>query len=71
MLNALTWETDLDARAYQPRTTFFERAAAAGVAVSSVALQRFADTGLTEAALAAPSSWATRTTTTSSPGVRR
>ena len=51
VLNALTWETDLDARAYQPRTTFFERAAAAGVAVSSVALQRFADTGLTEAAL--------------------
>ncbi len=51
VLNALTWESDLDARAYQPRTTFFERAAAAGVSVSSVALQRFADTGLTEAAL--------------------
>ena len=51
VLNGLTWETDLDARRYQPKATFFERAAAAGVAVSSVALQRFADTGLTEAAL--------------------
>ena len=51
ILNALTWESDLVARAYQPKPTFFERAAAAGVAVSSVALQRFADTGLTEAAL--------------------
>lgn len=51
VLNALTWDTDLDARAYQPKPTFFERASAAGVAVSSVALQRFADTGLTEAAL--------------------
>lgn len=51
VLNALTWETELDPRAYQPKPTLFERASAAGVAVSSVALQRFADTGLTEAAL--------------------
>lgn len=51
VLNALTWESDLSARSYQPRPTFFERAAAAGVLVSSVALQRFAGTGLTEAAL--------------------
>lgn len=51
ILNALTWESDLLARAYQPRDTFFERAAAAGVAVSSVGLQRFQGSGLTEAAL--------------------
>ena len=51
ILNALTWESDLLARAYQPRPTFFERAAAAGVTVSSVGLQRFQGSGLTEAAL--------------------
>ena len=37
ILNALTWESDLVARAYQTKPTFFERAAAAGVSVSSVA----------------------------------
>jgi predicted AlkP superfamily pyrophosphatase or phosphodiesterase len=51
ILNALTWESDLVARAFQPRPTFFERAAAAGVAVSSVGLSRFQGSGLTEAAL--------------------
>ena len=51
ILNALTWESDLVARAYQPRPTFFERAADAGVSVSSVGLGRFRGTGLTEAAL--------------------
>jgi predicted AlkP superfamily pyrophosphatase or phosphodiesterase len=51
VLNALTWETDLTGRSYQPKPTFFERATAAAVAVSTVTLQRFADTGLTEAAL--------------------
>jgi predicted AlkP superfamily pyrophosphatase or phosphodiesterase len=51
ILNALTWESDLVARAFQPRPTFFERAAEAGVAVSSVGLSRFQNSGLTEAAL--------------------
>ncbi len=51
ILNALTWESDLLARAVQPRATFFERAAAAGVEVSSVGLERFAGSGLTLAAL--------------------
>ena len=54
VLNALTWESDLVAEAYQPHPTVFERAAAAGVGVSSVALQRFARTGLTQAALRGP-----------------
>lgn len=51
LLNALTWESDLVARDYQSRTTLFERAQADGVAVSSVALKRFENTGLTDAAL--------------------
>jgi hypothetical protein len=51
LLNALTWETDLTGRTYQPKPTLFERATATGVAVTTVTLQRFADTGLTEAAL--------------------
>ncbi len=51
ILNALTWESDLVARAFQPKATFFQRAAGAGVSVSSVALERFAGTGLTEAGL--------------------
>ena len=54
ILNALTWESDLVARAYQPKLTFFERAVASGVAVSSVALERFKGTGLTEAVLRGP-----------------
>jgi Type I phosphodiesterase / nucleotide pyrophosphatase len=51
ILNGLTWESDLDAEVYQAKPTLFERAVAAGVAVSSVELQRFAGTGLTQAAL--------------------
>jgi Type I phosphodiesterase / nucleotide pyrophosphatase len=51
ILNGLTWESDLAPRAFQAKPTLFERARAAGVAVSSVALHRFAETGLTEAAL--------------------
>ena len=54
ILNALTWESDLVAQAYQAKPTFFERAGSAGVAVSSVALERFRGTGLTEAALRGP-----------------
>lgn len=51
ILNALTWESDLVARVVQPHRTFFERAVVAGVAVSSVGLERFQGSGLTEAAL--------------------
>ena len=51
ILNALTWESDLPPRVFQPRPTMFERAAAAGVRVTSVGLERFAGSGLTEAAL--------------------
>jgi hypothetical protein len=51
ILNALTWESRVPPHVYQPKPTVFERAVAAGVAVSSVALQRFSGTGLTVAAL--------------------
>ncbi len=54
ILNALTWESDLVAQDYQPKTTEFERAGAAGVAVTSVALERFESTGLTRAGLRGP-----------------
>ena len=54
ILNALSWESDLLPEAYQPNPTVFERAVAAGVGVTSVALQRFARTGLTQAALRGP-----------------
>ena len=51
ILNALTWDSDLDPRLYQPKRTFFERAREDGVAVSSVSIERFRGSGLTEAAL--------------------
>ena len=54
ILNALSWESDVLPQVHQPHPTVFERAVAAGVRVSSVALQRFARTGLTEAALRGP-----------------
>ncbi len=54
ILNALTWESDLVARAYQTKPTLFERAVEAGVAVTSVGLERFANSGLTEAGLRGP-----------------
>jgi hypothetical protein len=51
ILNGLTWESNLVPSVYQSKQTFFERASAAGIAVTSVALARFEGTGLTEAAL--------------------
>jgi predicted AlkP superfamily pyrophosphatase or phosphodiesterase len=51
ILNVLSWESAVLPRVYQAKPTFFERAAASGVATTSVALQRFQHTGLTEAAL--------------------
>jgi hypothetical protein len=54
ILNALTWESDLVATAYQAKPTLFERAVAAGVSVSAVALERFERSGLTQAGLRGP-----------------
>ena len=50
VLNALYWDAPVDPRDYQPRQTIFERALAAGVAVTSVSPQHFATSGLTIAA---------------------
>jgi predicted AlkP superfamily pyrophosphatase or phosphodiesterase len=54
ILNALTWESDLVAQAYQAKPTLLERAVEAGVSVSSVALERFQFSGLTQAGLRGP-----------------
>lgn len=51
VLNTLTWDSTLDARSFQAKATWFERAAAGGVAVSSVGLRRFELSGLTTAGL--------------------
>ena len=49
--NELSWENGPDPRAWQPAATIFERAAAAGVAVTMVGPSYFAGSGLTTAAL--------------------
>jgi hypothetical protein len=51
MLNALKWDKDVDPVAYQPHPTVFERAAAAGVAVTVLGQRAFAKSGLTAAGL--------------------
>ena len=50
VLNALYWDAPVDPRDYQPQPTMFERALAAGVAVTSVSPAHFATSGLTVAA---------------------
>jgi hypothetical protein len=50
VLNALYWDVPISPREYQPQPTIFERAAAAGVRVSSVSPAQFASSGLTMAA---------------------
>ncbi len=51
LLNALRWDPEVDPRRWQPHLTVFERAEAAGVAVTQVNSPRFAGSGLTTAAL--------------------
>lgn len=51
LLNSLRWRPeDVDPLVWQPHRTAFERAAAAGVAVTAVGPRRFANSGLTLAA---------------------
>ncbi|MGO4955717.1 alkaline phosphatase family protein [Luteococcus sp. Sow4_B9] len=55
VMNALTWEGGPeDPHSFQPHATMFERLVQAGVAVESVGPARFADSGLTTAALRGP-----------------
>ncbi|MEZ0493604.1 alkaline phosphatase family protein [Kineococcus sp. TBRC 1896] len=51
LLNELQWDPAVDPRRWQPRTTLFQRIAAAGVDVARVAPPHFDGSGLTEAAL--------------------
>lgn len=51
ILNALKWDERVDPLIWQPHQTLFERATAAGIAVTHVANKRYADTGFTRAAL--------------------
>ncbi|QDP96533.1 alkaline phosphatase family protein [Microlunatus elymi] len=50
VLNALYWDVPISPERYQPRPTLFDRAAEAGVRVSSVSPAHFAGSGLTRAA---------------------
>jgi hypothetical protein len=51
LLNALRWDKAVDPVAWQPGTTIFERAAAAGVGAFRVAAGAFRQTGLSSAAM--------------------
>lgn len=51
LLNALRWDTSVDPVAWQPGTTIFERAAAAGVAAFRIANGAFRHSGLSAAAM--------------------
>ncbi|HEY1616265.1 MAG TPA: nucleotide pyrophosphatase/phosphodiesterase family protein [Streptosporangiaceae bacterium] len=51
LLNALRWDKRVDPLAWQPASTVFERAAAAGVAPLRVAQHAFRDSGLSMAAM--------------------
>jgi type I phosphodiesterase/nucleotide pyrophosphatase len=50
LLNALSWDSSVDPRRWQPYPTVFDRAVAAGLAVRNVSKSRFDSSGLTAAA---------------------
>lgn len=54
ILNHLLWESKIVPESYQPMPTVFEQARESGVGVAAVWLDRFAETGLTRAALRGP-----------------
>lgn len=54
LLGPLGWDQPVDPMAVQPKTTWFERCAAAGVTVGGVVPERFLGSGLTRAALRGP-----------------
>ncbi len=51
LLNALSWDAAVDPREWQPRSTVFERAERAGIAVSVVNRRSFRSSGLTVAGM--------------------
>jgi hypothetical protein len=61
MLNALHWDQRVDALSWQPGSTIFERAAAAGVSGYRVAHGSFRTTGLSAAAMRGAQYWPANT----------
>jgi hypothetical protein len=57
LLNALRWDRRVDARRWQPGSTIFERAAAAGVAAFRVAHGSLRQTGLSTAVMRGAGYW--------------
>lgn len=57
LLNALRWDRRVDPRQWQPGSTIFERAAAAGIGAFRVAHGSFASTGLSVAAMRGAEYW--------------
>jgi hypothetical protein len=51
LLNALRWDKRIDPFAWQPSTTIFERAAAAGIAAFRIAQGSYRDSGLSSAVM--------------------
>src|SRR5216683_8309143 len=51
LLNGLRWDSKVDPVAWQPRSTIYQRAVAAGLAASHVAAAKFRDSGLTRAVM--------------------
>jgi hypothetical protein len=54
LLNSLKWDKTVDARAYQPHPTVFERAARAGVTATVLGKREFRNSGLTTLGLRSP-----------------
>jgi hypothetical protein len=61
LLNALRWDKRVDARQWQPGSTIFERAAAAGVGAFRVAHGSYARTGLSDAVMRGAAYWSAGT----------
>src|SRR5450755_4075658 len=61
LLNALRWDHRVDARKWQPGSTIFERAAAAGISAYRVAHGSFRKTGLSMAAMRGAVYWSADT----------
>jgi hypothetical protein len=61
LLNALRWDKNVDPVAWQPGTTIFERAAAAGIGAFRVAAGILRQTGLSVAALRGADYWSADT----------
>ena len=57
LLNGLRWDNRIDPERWQPRSTIYERATAAGIAAYYVAPRGFRNSGLTRAAMRGAQYW--------------